>query len=57
VTPLRKTVPAASGRCRWSASGKKGWEYEAASPVLSSPAVGKGKVVLATEDGQVICFG
>jgi outer membrane protein assembly factor BamB len=39
------------------ASGKKVWDYEAASPVTSSPAVGKGKVVVATADGQVICFG
>ncbi|HEX9367667.1 MAG TPA: PQQ-binding-like beta-propeller repeat protein [Vicinamibacterales bacterium] len=27
------------------------------SPVMSSPAVAKGKVVVATADGQVICFG
>ena len=33
------------------ASGKKVWEYEAASPVTSSPAVAKGKVVVATADG------
>jgi hypothetical protein len=33
------------------------WEYEAAWPVTSSPAVAKGKVVVATADGQVICFG
>jgi hypothetical protein len=26
-------------------------------PVTSSPAVAKGKVVVATADGQVICFG
>ena len=39
------------------ASGKKVWEYEAASPVTSSPAVAKGKVVVATADSQVICFG
>ena len=35
------------------ASGKKVWEYEAASPVTSSPAVAKGKVVVATADVQV----
>ena len=34
------------------ASGKTVWEYEAASPVTSSPAVAKGKVVVATADGQ-----
>ena len=39
------------------ASGNNVWEYEAASPVTSSPAVVKGKVVVATADGQVICFG
>jgi outer membrane protein assembly factor BamB len=39
------------------ASGKKVWEYEAASPVTCSPPVAKGKVVVATADGQVICFG
>jgi len=33
------------------------WEYEAASPVTSSPAVAKGKVVVPTADGLVICFG
>jgi len=31
-------------------------EYEAASPVTFSP-VANGKVVVATADGQVICFG
>ena len=39
------------------ASGKRVWEYEAASPVTSSPAVAKAKVVVATADGQVFCFG
>ena len=39
------------------ASGKKVWEFEAASPVTSSPAVAKGKVVVATAAAQVICFG
>jgi len=39
------------------ASGKKVWEYEAASPVTCSWAVAKGKVVVATADGHVICFG
>jgi hypothetical protein len=33
------------------------WESETASPVTSSPAVAKAKVVVATADGQVICFG
>ncbi len=33
--------------------GKKVWEYEAASPVTSSPAVAKGKVVVAPADVQV----
>src|SRR5881296_1053558 len=40
-----------------SPAARKVWEYEAASPVTSSPAVAKGKVVVATADGQVICFG
>ena len=57
-TELRDSQP---GRTRVYgldlASGKKVWEYEAASPVTSSPAVAKGKVVVATADGQVICFG
>jgi hypothetical protein len=39
------------------ASGKIVWDYEAASPVTSSPAVAKGTVVIATADGQVMCFG
>jgi outer membrane protein assembly factor BamB len=39
------------------ARGKKVSEYEAAAPVTSFPAVAKGKVVVATADGQVICFG
>ena len=43
------TRPIAPGRLDL-ASGKKVWEYEAASPVTSSP-------VVATADGQVICFG
>jgi outer membrane protein assembly factor BamB len=47
----------AAGRQQQAYSGKKVWEYEAASPVTSSPAVAKGKVVVATADGQVICFG
>jgi outer membrane protein assembly factor BamB len=36
--------------------GRSIWEYEAASPVTSSPAVATGKVVVAPADGQVICF-
>jgi outer membrane protein assembly factor BamB len=57
-TELRDSQP---GRTRVYgldlASGKKVWEHEAASPVTSSPAIAKGKVVVATADGQVICFG
>jgi PQQ-like domain len=30
---------------------------ESSAAVTSSPAVAKGKVVVATADGQVICFG
>src|SRR5438128_4942744 len=40
-----------------SPAARKSGKYEAASPVTSSPAVPKGKVVVATADGQVICFG
>src|SRR5207244_9940929 len=40
-----------------SPAARKSGKYEAASPVTSSPAVAKGKVVVATADGQVICFG
>src|SRR6266566_3557248 len=40
-----------------SPAARKSGKYEAASPVTSSPAVAKGKIVVATTDGQVICFG
>ena len=40
-----------------SPAARKSGKYEAASPVTSSPAVAKGKVVVATVDGQVVCFG
>jgi len=39
------------------ASGERIREYEAGSPVTSSPAVAKGKVVVAMADGQVNRFG
>jgi outer membrane protein assembly factor BamB len=38
-------------------SGKKVWEFEAGSPISSSPAVGGGRIVVAAQDGRVYCFG
>ena len=53
----QRQIRAQAGHGLALASGKIVWEYEAASPVTASPAVAKGKVVVATADGQVICFG
>ena len=38
-------------------TGKKEWEYEAGGGFAASPAVASGKLVIATDDGVVYCFG
>src|SRR5207302_4566439 len=53
----RRRSPAAASMGSISPAARKSGKYEAASPVTSSPTVAKGKVVVATADGQVICFG
>jgi hypothetical protein len=40
-----------------SPAARKSGNTKPLSPVTSSPAVAKGKVVVATADGQGICFG
>ena len=37
--------------------GKKVWEYEAGDGFTGSPAVADGKLVIASDDGVVFCFG
>ncbi|MBI2481049.1 MAG: PQQ-binding-like beta-propeller repeat protein, partial [Planctomycetia bacterium] len=38
-------------------SGKMEWEYEAKGGFTGSPAVVDGKLVIASDDGVVYCFG
>jgi outer membrane protein assembly factor BamB len=40
-----------------AATGKKLWEYEAGSALSASPAISDGKVLIASQDGRVFCFG
>lgn len=40
-----------------AADGKKVWEYEAGGGFTASPAVGDGRLVIASDEGVVYCFG
>ena len=40
-----------------AATGKKLWEYEAGAALSASTAISDGKVVIASQDGRVFCFG
>ena len=40
-----------------AASGKKRWEYEAGGGFTGSPALADNKLVIASDDGVVYCFG
>ena len=39
------------------ADGKDIWSYEIGQPIISSPAVINGLVVIGNEDGNVYAFG
>jgi outer membrane protein assembly factor BamB len=39
------------------ATGKKVWAFDAGSPLFASPAIAAGRVVIASEDGRLYCFG
>jgi outer membrane protein assembly factor BamB len=39
------------------ARGAKLEEFDAGSPITASPAVAQGRMVIGTQDGQVIAFG
>ena len=39
------------------AKGAKLWEFEAGSPLSSSPAIAAGRIVIGAQDGRVYCFG
>ena len=39
------------------ASGKEVWQYETGGGFASSPAIAEGKLVIASDDGVVYCFG
>ncbi len=37
--------------------GKETWSYQLSGPLLASPAISDNKVVIATEKGNIVCFG
>jgi outer membrane protein assembly factor BamB len=39
------------------ASGHKLWEFDAGSPITSSPAIASGRLVISAQDGRVYVFG
>jgi outer membrane protein assembly factor BamB len=39
------------------ADGKQIWSYEIGQPIVSSPAVAQGVVVIGCDDGTVYAFG
>ena len=39
------------------ATGKKLWSYELGKPIISSPAVANGSVIIGCDDGNVYAFG
>jgi outer membrane protein assembly factor BamB len=38
------------------ATGRKAWEFTAGAPLLASPAVAGGVLVIGSEDGTLYCF-
>ena len=38
-------------------TGEKRWEYETGGQLNASPAVAEGKLVIASDEGVVYCFG
>jgi outer membrane protein assembly factor BamB len=38
-------------------TGKELWQHQAAGGYTGSPAVADGKLVIATDRGEVLCFG
>ena len=38
-------------------TGEETWKFEAGSPISASAAIGRGVLVIGTEDGVVYCFG
>jgi outer membrane protein assembly factor BamB len=40
-----------------AATGAKQWEFDAGSGITSSAALAGGRVVVASTDGVVYCFG
>ncbi len=39
------------------ATGKKEWSYETGGKLIGSPAVAAQRLVIASDDGHVYCFG
>ena len=39
------------------ANGKKVWSFEIGEPIVSSPAVAQGMIVIGCDDGSVYAFG
>jgi outer membrane protein assembly factor BamB len=40
-----------------AATGEKQWEFDAGGPILASPALSAGRVVVGTTGGVLYCFG
>ena len=38
-------------------SGEIVWKFDTGSPILASPSIAGGKLVIGTEDGILYCFG
>ena len=38
-------------------TGEKLWEFDTAAPLVASPAIAEGRLVIGSEDGVLYCFG
>ena len=38
-------------------TGRERWRFETGPPLVASPAVGGGSLVIGTDDGVIYCFG
>jgi outer membrane protein assembly factor BamB len=38
-------------------SGKELWRFDAGGPIIASPAVAAGRLVIGTTRGELYCFG
>ncbi|MFN0135985.1 MAG: PQQ-binding-like beta-propeller repeat protein [Phycisphaerae bacterium] len=55
--PLSARRRAANSSATQRPHGREAWRYEVDSPLIASPAIAQGVIVIGGADGVVYCFG